>query len=68
MRLTFATFVLGMLPVVSGCYGGYRDQRYDRPPAHVDDLGDGRHYQDHHVFYGDRGREHDYHHIHHYDD
>ena len=49
-------------------YREYRVERYDPAPVHVDDLGDGRHYRDHHVFYDSRGYERDYHHTHHYDD
>jgi hypothetical protein len=73
MRLTMVSVLMGMLPVVNGCYGGYREYRYrsercDPPPVRTDDLGDGRHYRDHHVYYDGDGYEHHYHHIHHYDD
>ena len=46
----------------------YHVQQCDPPPVRYDDLGDGRHYQDHHVYYDGRGYEHHYHHIHHYED
>lgn len=71
MRRTLASLAICMLPILNGCYGThYREyrERCDPPPVRVDDLGDGRHYRDHHVYYDDRGYEHHYHHIHHYDD
>lgn len=73
MKLAFAGLLVGVLPIANGCYSGrgYRDYRADRcdpPPLRVDDLGDGRHYRDHHMYYDGRGYEHHYHHIHHYDD
>lgn len=49
-------------------YREYRVQRCDPPPVQIDDLGDGRHYLDHHRYYDGDGYEHHYHHIHHYDD
>ena len=47
-------------------YREYR-VRYERP-VQVDDLGDGRHYMDHHVYYDSCGYQHHYHHVHDYDD
>jgi hypothetical protein len=49
-------------------YREYRVQSCDPPPVQIDDLGDGRHYLDHHRYYDSYGYEHHYHHIHHYDD
>ena len=49
-------------------YREYRSERYYSPPVQADDLGDGRHYLDHHVDYDRYGHEYHYHHIHHYDD
>jgi hypothetical protein len=72
MRLGFVGVVAGILSVASGCYHDhyhdYRAERYDPSPLRVDDLGDGRHYRDHHVYEDSRGNQRDYHHIHHYDD
>ena len=72
MRLVFAGVVAGILTAAGGCYHDhyheFRAQRYDPPASRIDDLGDGRHYRDHHVYEDRRGDLHDYHRIHHYDD
>lgn len=73
MKLAFAGLLVGVLPIANGCHSGrgyrdYREDHYDPRPVRVDDLGDGRHYRDHHVYYDNRGYEHDYHHIHHSND
>ncbi len=49
-------------------YREYRAPRYDPPPVEADDLGDGRHYLDHHFYYDRCGNEYHYHHVHHYYD
>jgi hypothetical protein len=68
MRLPIAGVLAAILFAAGGCYHAHYHEHYDAPVVRVDDLGDGRHYRDHHVYEDSRGDLHDYHHIHHYDD